>query len=571
MAAGSIDRTVRQGISRVSGGTGGHVAGETVGGIGQDGEVAGNAAAAGQPLTGFTPSHPGVVRGCLRRAHACPGRGVGVDLRRPQRAGRRADRLRQDAGGVPVGAGPACSDSAARPTRSTAAGCSTSRRSRRWPSTWSATCVPRSPGIGADRRPAGARGPRHLRRRPVRRHPPADRRKLGTTPPDILITTPESLFLMLTSQASEALRGVETVILDEVHAVAGTKRGAHLALSLERLDELLGAGPAQRIGLSATVRPIEEVARFLGGAHPVEVVAPKSSQAVGPAGRRAGRGHDRAGARRGPEDLEGPAAGSADRAASIWPHVEERIVDLVEQHRSTIVFANSRRLAERLTARLNEIAVERAGEAVDVPIPTRARPRSWPRAGPASGADGVIARAHHGSVSKEQRALIEDDLKAGRLPCVVATSSLELGIDMGAVDLVIQVESPPSVASGLQRVGRAGHQVGEVSRGVLLPKHRADLVQTAVAVERMRSGADRGAEGPGQPARRARPADRRGHVGRWSGTSTSCSTSYAGPRRSRRCPDRRTTRRSTCCRAATRPTSSPSSDPGSSGTGSPTP
>ncbi|MFL6060277.1 MAG: ATP-dependent helicase [Marmoricola sp.] len=332
--------------------------------------------------------------------------------------------------------------------------------------------------------------------------PAADRRRLQTSPPDILITTPESLFLMLTSQARESLRGVETVILDEVHAVAGTKRGAHLALSLERLDVLLDK-PAQRIGLSATVRPIEEVARFLGGAAPVEVVAPPSEKSwdlkvVVPV-----------------EDmtqLDGSSGGDDDspRQASIWPHVEERVVDLIEQHTSTIVFANSRRLAERLTARLNEIHAERAlaDPAVVVELAEErsggansttsagsagARGNRTPadlmaQSGQSAGAPPVLARAHHGSVSKEQRAVIEDDLKRGRLPCVVATSSLELGIDMGAVDLVIQIESPPSVASALQRVGRAGHQVGETSRGVLFPKHRGDLVPTAVAVERMRSG-----------------------------------------------------------------------------------
>ncbi len=319
---------------------------------------------------------------------------------------------------------------------------------------------------------------------------PTDRRKLVSSPPDILITTPESLFLMLTSQARQSLRSVDTVILDEVHAVAGTKRGAHLAVTLERLDELLPQ-PAQRIGLSATVRPLEEVARFLGGSHPVEVVAPAADkswdlQVVVPVEDMTELGVPV------DDDLEGPAAG-APRRASIWPHVEERIVDLIEQHRSTIVFANSRRLAERLTARFNEIATERADTARDLgPAPAAAAiappAQLMGQSGAAAGAAQVVARAHHGSVSKEQRALIEDDLKAGRLPCVVATSSLELGIDMGAVDLVVQVESPPSVASGLQRVGRAGHQVGEVSRGVLFPKHRADLVQTAVAVERMRSG-----------------------------------------------------------------------------------
>jgi ATP-dependent Lhr-like helicase len=310
-----------------------------------------------------------------------------------------------------------------------------------------------------------------------------ERRSLSTRPPDILITTPESLFLMLTSQARESLRGVETVILEEVHAVAGSKRGAHLAVSLERLDALLEK-PAQRIGLSATVRPLDEVARFLGGHAPVDIVAPPAEKrwdlkVVVPV-----------------EDMTAPDGDQVEtdedaddgRSGSIWPHVEEHVVDLIEQHSSTIVFANSRRLAERLTARLNEIATTRAGG--DLPD-TGGKPPAqvMAQSGASAGAEVVIAKAHHGSVSKEQRAIIEDDLKRGRLPCVVATSSLELGIDMGAVDLVIQIESPPSVASALQRVGRAGHQVGEVSRGVLFPKHRGDLAQTAVAVERMRTGA----------------------------------------------------------------------------------
>lgn len=308
--------------------------------------------------------------------------------------------------------------------------------------------------------------------------PAAERRSLATRPPDILITTPESLFLMLTSSAREALAGVETVILDEVHAVAGTKRGAHLALSLERLDELLPK-PARRIGLSATVRPVDEVARFLSPRRRVESVQPASGKefdlsVVVPV-----------------EDL-GELGGSpvtdegAGERPSIWPHVEERITDLIQSHRSTIVFANSRRLAERLCNRLNEIAYERAtGET----MPEDHSPAElMGAASSASGAPPLIARAHHGSVSKEQRSQVEEDLKAGRLPAVVATSSLELGIDMGAVDLVVQVESPPSVASGLQRVGRAGHQVGAVSTGVVFPKYRGDLVQSAVVTERMREG-----------------------------------------------------------------------------------
>ncbi|MFE9571519.1 ATP-dependent helicase [Streptomyces sp. NPDC006692] len=320
--------------------------------------------------------------------------------------------------------------------------------------------------------------------------PPAERRALTTRPPDILITTPESLFLMLTSAAREALAGVETVILDEVHAVAGTKRGAHLALSLERLDELL-AKPARRIGLSATVRPVDEVARYLSPQRKVEIVQPPSAKefdlsVVVPVEDLA--------------ELAGSPAADAQEGAekpSIWPHVEERIVDLVQAHRSTIVFANSRRLAERLCNRLNEIAYERA---MGAPLPEHHSPADlMGGSGAATGAPPLLAKAHHGSVSKEQRALVEEDLKAGRLPAVVATSSLELGIDMGAVDLVVQVESPPSVASGLQRVGRAGHQVGAVSTGVVFPKYRGDLVQSAVVTERMRTGAIESLRVPSNP------------------------------------------------------------------------
>ncbi|WP_246149473.1 ATP-dependent helicase, partial [Nonomuraea turkmeniaca] len=324
--------------------------------------------------------------------------------------------------------------------------------------------------------------------------PAEDRRRFATKPSDILITTPESLFLLLTSQAREALRGVETVIVDEVHAVAATKRGAHLALSLERLDALLER-PAQRIGLSATVRPVSEVAAFLGGPRPATVVQPPADkrieiEVVVPV-----------------EDMTemegGPPAGGDDLAQepasrSIWPHVEERLFDLIGAHSSTIVFANSRRLAERLCTRLNELAYEREGggaEAVDLSIwetprePSKRMPADMmAQAGASKGVVTEIVRAHHGSVSKEERAQIEEALKSGRLPAVVATSSLELGIDMGAVDLVACVEAPPSVASGLQRIGRAGHQVGAVSKGVIFPKYRGDLVQTAVVAERMKSG-----------------------------------------------------------------------------------
>ena len=315
-----------------------------------------------------------------------------------------------------------------------------------------------------------------------------ERRKLSGKPPDILITTPESLFLLLTSRARDSLRSVETVIIDEVHALAGSKRGAHLALSLERLDALRGAaagtdaadgGPAQRIGLSATVRPPAEVAAFLGGARPVTIVQPPSDKRIelrivvpvedmsdletaGGAGPGTAPG-------RPPSADVGQPPDDPVRKRSIWPHVEAKVLDLIEAHRSTIVFANSRRLAERLCARLNELAAERAGES-------------------AAGAPAEVARAHHGSVSRQERNQIEEALKAGRLPAVVATSSLELGIDMGAVDLVVQVESPPSVASGLQRTGRAGHNVGDVSRGVIFPKYQGDLVQATVVAQRMQAG-----------------------------------------------------------------------------------
>ncbi|MGU3645700.1 DNA glycosylase AlkZ-like family protein [Microbacterium sp. C23T] len=351
--------------------------------------------------------------------------------------------------------------------------------------------------------------------------PAGDRRKLVQTPPDILITTPESLYLMLTSRAGETLRDVHTVIVDEVHAVAATKRGAHLAVSMERLDALRrsfapDAPPAQRIGLSATVRPIDEVARFLGGAEPVEIVAPRASKAFdmkvvvpigdmlnpppppSPFGSDGDGSWDEPGAADEPIDedwfADGQSSGSRPKASgagetemtgSVWPHVEEAIVDRILLHRSTIVFCNSRRLAERLTGRLNEIYSERLG--LDLPDPT-VPAAMMAQAGATAGADPVLAKAHHGSVSKEQRAQVEEELKSGILRCVVATSSLELGIDMGAVDLVIQVEAPPSAASGLQRIGRAGHQVGEVSRAALFPKHRGDVLHTAIVTERMLAG-----------------------------------------------------------------------------------
>ncbi len=314
--------------------------------------------------------------------------------------------------------------------------------------------------------------------------PPATRRQLINRPPDVLITTPESLFLMLTSAARETLAGVQTVIVDEIHAIAAGKRGAHLAVSLERLDALREDRPAQRIGLSATVRPPEELARFLSGQAPTTIVAPPSAKTV-------------------ELTVAVPVPDMANLANNtIWPDVENRLVDLIEAHNSTIVFANSRRLAERLTARLNEIHAERSGVVgappacggvspdfvAANPAVAGGAPAHIMSSGQTYGADPILARAHHGSVSKEQRALVEEDLKRGLLKAVVATSSLELGIDMGAVDLVIQVEAPPSVASGLQRIGRAGHQVGEVSRGVLFPKHRTDLIGCAVSVQRMLTG-----------------------------------------------------------------------------------
>ncbi len=326
--------------------------------------------------------------------------------------------------------------------------------------------------------------------------PQSRRRALVRTPPDILITTPESLYLMLTSSARGTLTGVETVIVDEIHSVAGTKRGAHLALSLERLD-LLTPRPCRRIGLSATARPHEEVARFLGGGAPVTTIAPAADKRwdltvrvpvddmtdlSAPASSPTGAGESTSGPGEG---TSGPGEGT-----SIWPHIEQLVAALVDHHRSTIVFCNSRRLTERLTARLNELDAERRGVEVDRQAPPPALLGSTSDAAFAADGHGAqFARAHHGSVSKERRAAIEADLKAGALRCVVATSSLELGIDMGAVDLVVHVESPPSVAGGLQRIGRAGHHVGDVSRGVLVPKHRADLLHCAVTADGMLAGA----------------------------------------------------------------------------------
>ncbi len=293
--------------------------------------------------------------------------------------------------------------------------------------------------------------------------PAEERRRMLKTPPDILITTPESLFLLLTSQARETLRGIETVILDEVHAVAGTKRGAHLALSLERLERLVES-PFQRVGLSATQRPLEEIGRFVAGVGreielvdagvrkelDLEVVVPVEDM------RELASTSELS----VPPLADGVQLGSGveQSSRSIWPSVYPAILELVRQHRSTIVFVNNRRLAERLALRVNELAGEE------------------------------IARAHHGSLAREQRIVVEELLKAGQIPCLVATSSLELGIDMGAVDLVIQVESPKSVARGLQRVGRAGHDLLSVSKGRIFPKFRGDLLESAVVAQAMREG-----------------------------------------------------------------------------------
>jgi ATP-dependent Lhr-like helicase len=280
----------------------------------------------------------------------------------------------------------------------------------------------------------------------------ADRRDIVRHPPDVLITTPESLYLMLTSQARSVFEGTEYVIVDEIHAVAQTKRGAHLAITLERLAEAADRD-VQRIGLSATQNPLEEVGRFLVGPGrtcqvvdtgvrkqlDLQVHVPVESM-VEP---------DQ------PVDLDPLQGGEATRK-SIWPAIYPKILELVQAHRSTIVFVNNRRSAERLALRLNDLA------------------------------ETFIARAHHGSLAREERLIAEDQLKAGELPCLVATSSLELGIDMGAVDLVLQVESPKSVTRGLQRIGRAGHGVGETAKGRIFPKFRADLLESAVIARRMR-------------------------------------------------------------------------------------
>ncbi|MGE0040150.1 MAG: DEAD/DEAH box helicase [Vicinamibacterales bacterium] len=316
--------------------------------------------------------------------------------------------------------------------------------------------------------------------------PAGERARFLRHPADILITTPESLYLLLTSNARDRLRSVETVIVDEIHALVSTKRGAHLALSLERL-EAIARRPLQRVGLSATQRPLEEVARFLGGA----AVPPGATRARGAAAAPGAAVHDEfeddaaityrpvtivdagepkrlsitvevpvedmAKAAAPAEVASGPAA-QGPAAYSIWGAIHPRLLALVRSHRSTLLFVNSRRLAERLAGALNELAGE------------------------------PLVRAHHGSLARAQRTEIEDLLKSGRLRGLVATSSLELGIDMGAIDLVVQIEAPPSVASGLQRIGRAGHQVDAVSTGIIVPKFRGDLLASAAVTRAMTRG-----------------------------------------------------------------------------------
>ncbi|MEZ5382144.1 MAG: DEAD/DEAH box helicase [Microthrixaceae bacterium] len=335
--------------------------------------------------------------------------------------------------------------------------------------------------------------------------PPDERRKMARKPPDILVTTPESLYLLLTSAAREGLAGVETVIVDEIHALAPTKRGAHLALSLERLHAWVTRHdhPApQRIGLSATQRPLETVAGFLGGRDIAGSASRPRAVRIVDAGITKELDLE---VRVPVEDMAslgtiveepqaGPAAAGPQRR-SIWPSMHPALLELVEQHRSTLIFVNARRLSERLASRLNELHDEAGAEADAADDPAAAAPaRSEVVAAGAesigtSNPDGIeLVKAHHGSLSRERRLLIEDELKRGTLAGLVATSSLELGIDMGAVDLVIQVASPGSVAAGLQRIGRAGHQVGVPSRGRMFPRHRADLLEAAVVAERMHSG-----------------------------------------------------------------------------------
>jgi ATP-dependent helicase Lhr and Lhr-like helicase len=346
----------------------------------------------------------------------------------------------------------------------------------------------------------------------------AERRSMRREPPDILITTPESLYLMISSQAREILGSVEAVIVDEIHAVAPSKRGSHLALSLERLENLVNRAEGeaiQRIGLSATQRPLERIGRFLVGvgrqceiideSRPkeldLEIVVPVEDMAEPspldskrrdgadtgktPPASDGSRSRAPSHPKHSPERIDpGPIEASLDPATntrSIWPAIYPRLLELVREHTSTIIFVNNRRASERIAKRLNEMHNDQLEE--ELPATEHAGNSRNGDEAPAE-----IARAHHGSLSHEERALVEELLKSGQLPCLVATSSLELGIDMGAVDLVIQVESPKSVTRGLQRVGRAGHTLGEVSRGRIFPKFRADLLESAVVARRMRTG-----------------------------------------------------------------------------------
>ncbi|HYR28954.1 MAG TPA: DEAD/DEAH box helicase, partial [Thermoanaerobaculia bacterium] len=320
--------------------------------------------------------------------------------------------------------------------------------------------------------------------------PQSERARFARDPADILITTPESLYLLATSNVRDMLRGIETIIIDEIHALVPNKRGAHMAVSLERLAMRCDRAP-QRIGLSATQRPLEEVARFLGGCQVVGLsgrqVKPDNPTTRQPDNQLHDEFEDhQTRAQFRPvtiidtgekkqltlkvevpvEDMaklaeaeiqSGPAA-AGPRSASIWPAIHPRLLELIRTHTSTLIFVNSRRLAERLAAALNELAGE------------------------------LLVQAHHGSIARAQRVEIEDNLKSGRLPALVATSSLELGIDMGAIDLVIQIEAPPSIASGMQRIGRASHQVGAASSGIIFPKFRGDLIACAAVAQAMHDG-----------------------------------------------------------------------------------
>ncbi|MFL5818460.1 MAG: DEAD/DEAH box helicase [Conexibacter sp.] len=359
-------------------------------------------------------------------------------------------------------------------------------------------------GIGADLRVAIRTGDT----------PQRERAQMLREPPDVLITTPESLYLMLTSRAREILRGAEWAIVDEIHAVAGTKRGAHLALTLERLDALAqeqnGGREVQRIGLSATQNPLEEVGRFMVGPRrrcrivdtgvrkplDLKIHVPVESMVEPDAGADGN----------GIPDFDPLSGGTEATRRSIWPAIYPELLKLIQQHRSTILFVNNRRSAERIALRLNELAndgdgdtsgsdgsvlpaVGQATTGQDASGESESERENWGGSGAASTVPVEVARAHHGSLAREERLVVEELLKAGEIPCIVATSSLELGIDMGAVDLVLQVESPKSVAAGLQRIGRAGHNVGDTSKGRIFPKFRADLLECAVVARRMRDGA----------------------------------------------------------------------------------